>query len=143
MSTIDKQDKDIVMYMDEEDTSATSQEIDTHQDQGTSEAYNEETGEINWDCPCLGGMAKGSCGEEFKAAFSCFVKSETEPKGMDCIEAFKVMQDCFKEHPDEYPDDEEEEGEGEEENKEVITENTSNVSNEVPEESVPRKEISL
>ena len=25
--------------------------------------------EINWDCPCLGGMAHGPCGEEFKAAF--------------------------------------------------------------------------
>ena len=29
-------------------------------------------GEINWDCPCLGGMATGPCGQEFKDAFSCF-----------------------------------------------------------------------
>lgn len=29
-------------------------------------------GQINWDCPCLGGMAHGSCGSEFKDAFSCF-----------------------------------------------------------------------
>jgi len=29
-------------------------------------------GEINWDCPCLGGMASGPCGQEFRAAFSCF-----------------------------------------------------------------------
>lgn len=29
-------------------------------------------GEINWDCPCLGGMAYGTCGQEFKDAFSCF-----------------------------------------------------------------------
>lgn len=29
-------------------------------------------GDINWDCPCLGGMAHGSCGQEFKDAFSCF-----------------------------------------------------------------------
>ncbi|KAJ2626211.1 Oxidoreductase, partial [Coemansia sp. RSA 1290] len=52
-----------------------------------SQAFNPETGEINWDCPCLGGMAHGTCGEEFKAAFSCFVYSEEEPKGMDCIDA--------------------------------------------------------
>ena len=52
-------------------------------------AFNPETGEINWDCPCLGGMAHGPCGEEFKAAFSCFVYSTEEPKGMDCIEKFK------------------------------------------------------
>jgi hypothetical protein len=54
-------------------------------------AFNPETGEINWDCPCLGGMAHGPCGEEFKAAFSCFVYSTEEPKGMDCIEKFKFV----------------------------------------------------
>jgi intermembrane space import and assembly protein 40 len=55
-------------------------------------AFNPETGEINWDCPCLGGMATGPCGEQFKAAFSCFVYSEEEPKGMDCIDKFKYVQ---------------------------------------------------
>ncbi|OCL13042.1 hypothetical protein AOQ84DRAFT_352202 [Glonium stellatum] len=65
-------------------------------------AFNPETGEINWDCPCLGGMAHGPCGEEFKAAFSCFVYSTEDPKGMDCIDKFKGMQDCFRQHPDIY-----------------------------------------
>ncbi|KAI1487627.1 hypothetical protein F5X96DRAFT_649018 [Biscogniauxia mediterranea] len=65
-------------------------------------AFNPETGEINWDCPCLGGMAHGPCGEEFKAAFSCFVYSKEEPKGMDCIDKFQGMQDCFRLHPDVY-----------------------------------------
>ncbi|BEI93497.1 uncharacterized protein CcaverHIS019_0511250 [Cutaneotrichosporon cavernicola] len=69
-------------------------------------AFNEETGEINWDCPCLGGMATGPCGEEFKAAFSCFVYSEAEPKGIECVEKFKAMQDCFREHPDVYGEEE-------------------------------------
>lgn len=76
-------------------------------------AFNEETGEINWDCPCLGGMAHGPCGEEFRAAFSCFVYSSAEPKGMDCIERFKGMQECFRAHPEEYPAEMEEEDEGE------------------------------
>ncbi|KAJ8130210.1 hypothetical protein O1611_g3419 [Lasiodiplodia mahajangana] len=64
-----------------------------------------ETGEINWDCPCLGGMAHGPCGEEFKAAFSCFVYSKEEPKGMDCIDKFQHMQDCFRLHPEVYGDE--------------------------------------
>ncbi|KAJ2014879.1 Oxidoreductase [Coemansia sp. RSA 2337] len=72
------------------------------EEEGQSQAYNPETGEINWDCPCLGGMAQGTCGEEFKAAFSCFIYSEEEPKGMDCVDAFKAMQDCFRAHPEEY-----------------------------------------
>ncbi|KAI0281537.1 hypothetical protein BC826DRAFT_877912, partial [Russula brevipes] len=59
-------------------------------------------GKINWDCPCLGGMAHGPCGMQFREAFSCFVFSEEEPKGIDCVEKFKAMQDCFREHPDVY-----------------------------------------
>lgn len=69
---------------------------------GQQGAFNPETGEINWDCPCLGGMAHGPCGEEFKAAFSCFVYSTEEPKGMECIDKFQHMQDCFRKHPDIY-----------------------------------------
>jgi mitochondrial intermembrane space import and assembly protein 40 len=56
---------------------------------GNQGAFDPETGEINWDCPCLGGMAHGPCGEQFKAAFSCFVYSKEEPKGMDCIDKFQ------------------------------------------------------
>ncbi|MCJ1228019.1 Oxidoreductase [Toensbergia leucococca] len=74
-----------------------------HEEEASQQgAFNEETGEINWDCPCLGGMAHGPCGEQFRAAFSCFVYSKDEPKGMDCIDNFKNMQDCFRLHPDIY-----------------------------------------
>lgn len=68
-------------------------------------AYDPETGEINWDCPCLGGMAHGPCGDEFKDAFSCFVYSETDPKGIDCIKKFENMRSCFKRHPEHYKDE--------------------------------------
>ncbi|CAB08174.1 mitochondrial Mia40-Erv1 disulfide relay system thiol oxidase subunit Mia40 [Schizosaccharomyces pombe] len=67
-------------------------------------AFNPDTGEINWDCPCLGGMAHGPCGEEFKAAFSCFVYSKSEPKGMECLDKFQAMQACFQKHPEIYQD---------------------------------------
>jgi intermembrane space import and assembly protein 40 len=62
---------------------------DVEQEADQQGAFNPETGEINWDCPCLGGMAHGPCGEQFKEAFSCFVFSKEEPKGMDCIDKFK------------------------------------------------------
>jgi intermembrane space import and assembly protein 40 len=58
-------------------------------------AFNPETGEINWDCPCLGGMAHGPCGPEFREAFSCFVYSKEEPKGMECIDKFKYVFECW------------------------------------------------
>ncbi|EPQ57491.1 hypothetical protein GLOTRDRAFT_74323 [Gloeophyllum trabeum ATCC 11539] len=88
---------------------ALDPESEHAEDAGESEssggAFNPETGEINWDCPCLGGMAHGPCGLQFREAFSCFVFSEQEPKGIDCIEKFKAMQDCFREHPDVYGED--------------------------------------
>ena len=74
------------------------------QEESSEGAFNPETGEINWDCPCLGGMAHGPCGEQFREAFSCFVYSEADPKGIDCVEKFKAMQQCFREHPDVYGD---------------------------------------
>ncbi|CAL1528856.1 unnamed protein product [Lymnaea stagnalis] len=60
-------------------------------------------GDINWECPCLGGMASGPCGFEFREAFSCFHYSKAEPKGSDCYEAFLTMQDCMSHFPALYP----------------------------------------
>jgi mitochondrial intermembrane space import and assembly protein 40 len=71
-------------------------------DEASQAAFDPVTGEINWDCPCLGGMAHGPCGPEFREAFSCFIHSEDEPKGINCVEKFKGMQDCFRAHPDVY-----------------------------------------
>ena len=68
-------------------------------------AFDPETNTINWDCPCLGGMADGPCGEEFKLAFSCFVFSEAEPKGIECVAKFQGMQDCFRRHPEIYAEE--------------------------------------
>ncbi|KAF2435495.1 hypothetical protein EJ08DRAFT_645786 [Tothia fuscella] len=99
---------------------------------GQEGAFNPETGEINWDCPCLGGMANGPCGDEFKAAFSCFVYSQEEPKGVDCIEKFKGMQDCFRQHPDIYGaelDDDDDDGE-----LDATTEHAASNSTEPPSE---------
>lgn len=88
----------------EEVASQPPEESDSEESQGGGGggAFNPETGEINWDCPCLGGMAHGPCGQEFRDAFSCFVFSEEEPKGINCVEKFKGMQDCFRRHPEVY-----------------------------------------
>merc|ERR1719339_791665 len=61
-------------------------------------------GEINWNCPCLGGMAIGPCGIEFREAFSCFHHSEAEPKGSDCLEQFAGMQRCMQGFPELFED---------------------------------------
>lgn len=65
-------------------------------------------GDINWNCPCLGGMASGPCGMQFRDAFSCFHYSKAEPKGSDCFESFRKMQDCMQKYPELYPAKDEE-----------------------------------
>lgn len=84
---------------------------DLSEDASQQSAFDPETNTINWDCPCLGGMAQGPCGEEFKEAFSCFVFSEEEVKGVDCIDKFKLMQDCFRKYPEHYKEELEDEDE--------------------------------
>ncbi|XP_015792533.1 mitochondrial intermembrane space import and assembly protein 40 [Tetranychus urticae] len=68
-------------------------------------------GEINWNCPCIGGMASGPCAWQFREAFSCFRQSESENRGMECVEKFAVLQDCMSNYPNLYPkrDDDSEE----------------------------------
>ena len=57
-------------------------------------------------------MATGPCGVEFRDAFSCFHYSEAEPKGSDCYDAFKTMQDCMSEYPSVYNQNSDDDKEG-------------------------------
>lgn len=111
---VEKEKKEVMAAIKEEKNTEKADEAGAQQPEegdaqpeaeGQSAAFNPETGEINWDCPCLGGMADGPCGEEFKEAFSCFVYSETEPKGIDCIGKFEAMRTCFKQHPEHYKEE--------------------------------------
>ena len=113
----------VVAEHDRPDNTGTAQLEEEAAGEG---AFNPETGEINWDCPCLGGMAHGPCGPEFREAFSCFVYSTEEPKGMDCIDKFQNMQGCFQKYPEIYKgeleDDEELSAGLEEERQELVNE---------------------
>ncbi|KAF9104437.1 Oxidoreductase [Mortierella sp. GBA35] len=129
----EEEGKDTIMFLEpSEATTPSSSSSSTSTPSDQSAAFNPETGEINWDCPCLGGMAKPPCGEAFKEAFSCFVFSTSEPKGIDCVDKFKAMQDCFRANPEVYADqldddEEEEDKEGEGEKKEEVDDETKNV----------------
>ena len=57
-------------------------------------------------CPCIAAMRDGPCGDSFTSAYRCFLESETEPKGMNCIDSFSAMQSCMVAHPEDYPLDE-------------------------------------
>lgn len=72
------------------------------QDDSRPTQTKEELIEEALNCPCIASMKEGSCGQPFLAAYRCFLESETEPKGMDCMEQFKSMQACVADHPEEY-----------------------------------------
>ncbi|XP_075039795.1 mitochondrial intermembrane space import and assembly protein 40 isoform X1 [Mixophyes fleayi] len=104
--------KDKIIFVTKEDhATPSSAELiaddpnDPYEDQGLILP----NGDINWNCPCLGGMASGPCGEQFKAAFSCFHYSEEEIKGSDCLDQFRGMQECMQKYPDLYPQEDDDE----------------------------------
>lgn len=100
--------KDKLIFVTEEDHSQPSSVVLPEDEDEEAEGLLKPNGEINWGCPCLQGMAYGPCGEQFKSAFSCFHYSEADPKGSDCIPAFREMQECFVKYPELYGRDEDE-----------------------------------
>lgn len=97
MPLIHKEGKDTIIFASKEDHADPSNiELPPPEPSSLLVLSN---GEINWNCPCLGGMATGPCGLEFREAFSCFHFSTAEPKGTDCYEAFKTMQMCMSQYP--------------------------------------------
>jgi len=108
MSYCKQEGKDRVIFLTKEDqdepiqTKSVRDLVDEEDEEG-EEGLLLPTGEINWNCPCLGGMASGPCGVEFREAFSCFHYSEADPKGSDCIDSFRTMQECMVEYPELYP----------------------------------------
>jgi len=91
--------KDRVIFLSEEEASEPSKVILEENDENPPGLIL-SNGDINWNCPCLGGMAVGPCGVDFREAFSCFHYSEADPKGSDCIEKFAEMQKCMQGYPE-------------------------------------------
>ncbi|XP_013783049.1 mitochondrial intermembrane space import and assembly protein 40-B-like [Limulus polyphemus] len=111
--------KDKVIFVSKEDHETPSKVSLPHSTDDEVQGLILPNGEINWSCPCLGGMATGPCGPEFREAFSCFHYSTAEPKGSDCIEKFQDMQECMTKYPRLYPVDDD---------KELLDDNTKNDS---------------
>ncbi|XP_071392862.1 mitochondrial intermembrane space import and assembly protein 40-B-like [Centroberyx affinis] len=112
MSSVREEGKDRIIFVTKEDHQAPSSAELVEED--PNDPYEERglilpSGEINWNCPCLGGMASGPCGTDFKEAFSCFHYSKEEMKGSDCLEQFRAMQECMQRYPELYPQEDEKE----------------------------------
>lgn len=97
MPLIRKEGKDTIIFASKEEHAVPSNI--SLPDPEPSPGLLLPNGEINWNCPCLGGMATGPCGLEFREAFSCFHYSAADPKGTDCRKVFETMQDCMLQYP--------------------------------------------
>lgn len=102
MSYCEDHGKDKVVFVDKSYNAQPSKvELKEYEDD-----YNRglilPNGDINFNCPCLGGMASGPCGVEFREAFSCFHYSTNEVKGSECVDKFMEMQDCMTKYPKLY-----------------------------------------
>ncbi|XP_077232326.1 uncharacterized protein LOC143868723 [Tasmannia lanceolata] len=68
-------------------------------------------GELNWTCPCLGGLPYGPCGFEFREFFGCIHKAQEsedpdKSRTQECFPKFAAMKECFSHFPKLYPPDE-------------------------------------
>jgi len=100
MPLIHKEGKDTIIFASKEDHETPSEVVLPEAEPVPGLIL--DNGEINWNCPCLGGMAAGPCGLEFREAFSCFHYSTSSPKGSECYEAFKAMENCMLKYPAVY-----------------------------------------
>jgi len=112
MSYCREEGKDRIIFVTKEDHETPSNAELIADD--PNDPYEEQglilpNGDINWNCPCLGGMASGPCGSQFKEAFSCFHYSKEEVKGSECIDNFRNMQECMQRYPELYPQEEDKE----------------------------------
>lgn len=74
------------------------------------------------ECPCVAELRDGPCGEAFTEAFLCFIKSQAEEKGSDCVSPFIALQKCIQENKDAFAkydldDNDTEDGENAQEDK--------------------------
>ncbi|XP_033642057.1 mitochondrial intermembrane space import and assembly protein 40-B-like [Asterias rubens] len=130
MSYCKEEGKDRIIFVTKEDQdepilTKDVKELGTEDSPEEGEGLILENGEINWNCPCLGGMASGPCGVEFRDAFSCFHYSEEDPKGSDCIDNFRTMQECMVSYPDLYPVGGEDKAEDKKEKEELAKDEAS------------------
>merc|ERR1712154_638010 len=103
MSYCEEKGKDKIIFLTKEDADPSTSTIKLQDDPSDAPVgLITPEGDINWSCPCLGGMAVGPCGPDFREAFECFHYSMSEPKGAECYEKFKEMQDCMQEYPTLY-----------------------------------------
>ena len=80
MSFCERDGKDKVVFLTRDDCETPSNIVLAKFRSDYNRGLILENGDINFNCPCLGGMASGPCGPEFREAFSCFHYSEAEVK---------------------------------------------------------------
>ncbi|XP_025422760.1 mitochondrial intermembrane space import and assembly protein 40-B-like [Sipha flava] len=102
MSQVFKDGKDTIIFATKEDHQTPSKVELSPPEPSPGLIFPD--GSINWNCPCLGGMATGPCGVEFRESFTCFHYSKEDPKGMECREKFTAMWDCMDQYPEVYKD---------------------------------------
>ncbi|CAF1287790.1 unnamed protein product [Adineta ricciae] len=97
--------KDKIMFLTKDDLSSPS--TIRHKEDEAFDPWEPHglilpNGSINWDCPCLGGMASGPCGLVFRRAYTCFHNSSSQMKGAECMSDFDALTKCFAKYPKLY-----------------------------------------
>ncbi|XP_048771108.1 mitochondrial intermembrane space import and assembly protein 40-like [Ostrea edulis] len=113
--------KDRIVFVTKEEITAPSEAIialDEEEIHDGPIGFVQPNGELNFGCPCVGGLHAGPCGYEMREFLSCNFynsKDNNDPRGQNCDDKLETMMTCIQKHADYYkekmsgdPEDEEE-----------------------------------
>ncbi|XP_061166320.1 mitochondrial intermembrane space import and assembly protein 40-like [Saccostrea echinata] len=115
-----KDGKDRIVFVTREEVSTPSQAMIAQEEEELYDGptgFVQPNGDLNFGCPCVGGLHAGPCGYEMREFLSCNYynsKDKEDPRGQGCDEKLDTMMSCIQKHADYYRekmsgDDEEEE----------------------------------
>lgn len=67
--------------------------------------FVQPNGELNFGCPCVGGLHAGPCGYEMREFISCNFynsKDQEDPRGQNCEDKMFTMMQCIDKHEEYY-----------------------------------------
>lgn len=103
-----KDGKDRIVFVTKEEMSTPSEAMIAMDEEEVHDGpvgFVQPNGELNFGCPCVGGLHAGPCGYEMREFISCnFYNSQDkeDPRGHECDDKMYAMMQCIDKHEEYY-----------------------------------------
>lgn len=124
-----KDGKDRIVFASREEVSTPSQATIAQEEEEIYDGptgFVQPNGDLNFGCPCVGGLHAGPCGYEMREFLSSnyyHSKDKEDPRGQGCDDKLDTMMSCIQKHADYYREKMSGDDDEEQEDPFAITEN--------------------